>query len=477
MSQQLSKGQNAPLSGTEVMVSVSVSAPADLSALLVTEAGTVRSDNDFIFYNQPSGPGVSLQASLPGQPANLLVSLADVPADIAEVRAIITLADATSRFGLYAPPITQLRDPAGDVLFEYRIDGLDSESIVIALDLYRRQGIWKVRAVGQGYAGGFAALVTDHGVTVDDAPTPTPVVTGAAPTMTAPPVGHRAGNGATAGIHPSPPSQQQLTPSPAAVQSAQPSLDLLPIDMRKRLDLRKRQVAVSLKKHGGDKLKARVVLVLDASGSMTKLYNKGIVTDVVERMAAVAAQLDDDGTMQAFIFATNSARLPDLEISDLPEWTRLHVRVGEMNRVGEMKLFGRSKNKLVPRQLDMGDIGFLNEEQKVIADVRAMVRADPQPVPTLVLFFSDGGVYRNREIEEQLRDAVSEPIFWQFVGLGRAGFGVLEKFDTLPGRLVDNVGFFSVDKIETIPDKKLYDSLLSEFPSWVKDARKHGILF
>ncbi|NKS99434.1 hypothetical protein GS508_00130 [Rhodococcus hoagii] len=290
--------------------------------------------------------------------------------------------------------------------------------------------------------------------------------------MTAPPAGHRAGNGATAGIH-TPPAEPTTPPQPAAPSLAPTlpgGLDRLPVDMRKRLDLRKKQVAVSLQKHGGDQLKARVVLVLDASGSMTGLYAKGIVGSVVERMAAVAAQLDDDGTMQAFTFASNSARLPDLELGDLPTWIRLHVRVGQM------KMFGSRAKNLEPGQIDMRALGIQNEEQKVIADVRAMVAADPQPVPTLVLFFSDGGVYRNREIEEQLRAAVTEPIFWQFVGLGRAGFGVLEKFDTLPGRLVDNVGFFAVDKIDKISDSELYDRLLSEFPSWTREARRHRII-
>jgi stress response protein SCP2 len=471
---ELSKGQNAPLTASEVIVAVTVDAPADLSALLVTDAGTVRGDHDFVFYNQPTGPGVRLQAGLSGQPASLAVTFADIPTDISQVRAVVTLDDATSQFGRHGAPVAQLRDRAtGNLLFEYRIDGLATESIVIALDLYRRQGTWKVRAVGQGYAGGFAALVTDHGVTVDDAPTPTPAVTGATPTMTAPPVGHHAGNGATAGIHtpaPAPAAPAPPAPTPMPAPST-PGLDRLPVDMRKRLDLRKKQVAVSLQKHGGDQLKARVILVLDASGSMTKLYNKGVVASVVERMAAVAAHLDDDGTMQAFTFASNSARLPDLAIGDLPEWIRLHVRVGQM------KLFGRGKGgALEPGQIDMNAVGISNEEQKVIAEVRAMVRADPQPVPTLVLFFSDGGVYRNREIEEQLRAAVLEPIFWQFVGLGRAGFGILEKFDTLTGRLVDNVGFFAVDKIDTIPDNELYDRLLSEFPLWVKEARRHRII-
>lgn len=100
------------------------------------------------------------------------------------------------------------------------------------------------------------------------------------------------------------------------------------MDMRKRLSLRKEQVAVSLSKHGAAGITARVVLVLDASGSMSFLYSKGVVADVVERMAAVAAQLDDDGEMQAWTFASNPARLPDLPLGDLPKWLRLHVRVG-----------------------------------------------------------------------------------------------------------------------------------------------------
>jgi len=170
--------------------------------------------------------------------------------------------------------------------------------------------------------------------------------------------------------------------------------------------------------------------------------------------------------MQAWTFASRPARLPDLALGDLPEWIRLHARVGAMFK----------QRRLEPGQLDMKTVGIQNEEQKVIGEVRQYVRSTPVPEPTLVLFFSDGGVYRNSEIEEQLRAATTEPIFWQFVGLGRAGFGVLERFDTLPGRAVDNVGFFAVDDIERVPDAELYDRLLSEFPSWITAARSAGIL-
>ncbi|MEU7763510.1 TerD family protein [Nocardia sp. NPDC049190] len=170
MSATLAKGQNGPLATNDVVISVQLTAPADLSALLVTERGKVRSDADFVFFNQPTGPGVNLQPAPAGQPASLAVSLNAVPADIDQVRAVITLDDATSNFGRFPAPTAIVSDSSGNRLYEYQIDGLNSESIVIALELYRRQGAWKVRAVGQGYAGGFAALVTDHGVTVDDAP-------------------------------------------------------------------------------------------------------------------------------------------------------------------------------------------------------------------------------------------------------------------------------------------------------------------
>ncbi|MGV9665560.1 TerD family protein [Nocardia niigatensis] len=172
MSTTLVKGQNGPLTTPEVVVSVRVAAAAGLSALLVTEHGKVRSDADFVFYNQPSGPGVRLRNGAAGQPAELSVALAQVPADITEIRAVITLEEAGATFGRIAPPSAVVSDQQGNPLYEYKIEDLQSESIVIAVELYRRYGNWKVRAVGQGYAGGFAALVTDHGVTVDDAPAP-----------------------------------------------------------------------------------------------------------------------------------------------------------------------------------------------------------------------------------------------------------------------------------------------------------------
>jgi len=94
----------------------------------------------------------------------------------------------------------------------------------------------------------------------------------------------------------------------------------------------------------------------------------------------------------------------------------------------------------------------------------------------LVLFFTDGGFSKKREIISLMKKAARLPAFWQFVGIGKNDFGVLNKLDEMSGRVVDNVGFFPVTDIDSIDDAELYRRLLSEFPDWLRAARAAGIL-
>ncbi|WGD41966.1 VWA domain-containing protein [Streptomyces cathayae] len=473
--QSMSKGSNLPVDAPVVRVELAWTAGAgvpdiDASALLLTAAGRVRNDGDFVFYNQQRHASHAVTHRGKRNAVGAATDTVEVDLRLLEPaveRVALCASSDGGTFGQVPGLVLRLIDAGAETEIA-RFDMVaGTETAFIGGELYRRQGKWKFRAVGQGYASGLAGLATDFGITVDDAP---PTAPAAVPPVVASPVTPAA----SAPGYPAPTPSVPTPPVPAAPPAA-PRLtkgeEQLPVDMRKRLSLRKEQVAVSLRKHGAAEVTARVVLVLDASGSMAPQYSKGVVADVVERMAAVAAQLDDDGEMQAWTFASHPARLPDLRLGELPDWLRLHVRVGEMS------LFRRGRKKcLDPRQVDMREVGIQNEEQKVIAEVRSFVGNSPAAAPTLVLFFSDGGVYRNAEIERELREAVEEPIFWQFVGLGRANYGVLERFDTLPGRRVDNVGFFAVDDIGTVPDPELYDRLLSEFPLWITAASRAGIL-
>jgi len=69
-----------------------------------------------------------------------------------------------ARFGAVAAPFVAVHGLDGAEVASYTITGLDAESAVVALELYRRRGAWKVRAVGQGYAGGLGELLTDQGL-------------------------------------------------------------------------------------------------------------------------------------------------------------------------------------------------------------------------------------------------------------------------------------------------------------------------
>jgi hypothetical protein len=116
----------------------------------------------------------------------------------------------------------------------------------------------------------------------------------------------------------------------------------------------------------------------------------------------------------------------------------------------------------------------VNNEPAVIEQVIQYYKSTDLPV--FIIFISDGGVSQNAAIKKLLVDAASLPLFWQFVGIGGRNYGILEKLDTLPGRVVDNCGFFALDDIDSVSEQALYDRLLSEFPLWLEAAKLKRII-
>ncbi|SIS15327.1 AIM24 family protein [Williamsia sterculiae] len=166
---QLSPGENAPLPTGTVAVSVSCASPVNTSAVLLTGARRVQSDADLVFYNQPSGPGVTYRA---GQGVDLVdIDPARVPADI-ETIAVTASLDGTgpATFATAGTLRATVGTGAGEPQVEFVVPGLSTEAAVVCLEVYRRGDGWKVRAVGQGYDSGLAGLAEDFGIVVDDEP-------------------------------------------------------------------------------------------------------------------------------------------------------------------------------------------------------------------------------------------------------------------------------------------------------------------
>ncbi|MBF6238821.1 VWA domain-containing protein [Nocardia otitidiscaviarum] len=200
-----------------------------------------------------------------------------------------------------------------------------------------------------------------------------------------------------------------------------------------------------------------MVLVIDKTGSMLRLYRDKVVHRVVRRMIPVAIQLDDDGVLEPYLYAKSFLRLPDVTVDQAESWSDTYLHV-----------YGTHGG------IDYKPIGASNNEIPIISEVMSTLR--PGDAPTLVLFFTDGGFSEKSRIARLMREAAALPAFWQFVGLGQANYGLLRTLDELDGRLVDNAGFFAVDDIDRIDDAELYARLLGEFPAWLTAARAAGVV-
>ena len=434
----------------------------DVSALLLGASGAVRDDADLVFYNQPR----HVSGAVRQDGSTVEVDLADVEP---EVERIVLAASAEGgTFGQVGGLELRLFAADGGAVADFPMTAT-TETALVGGELYRRGEGWKFRAVGQGYDSGLAGLATDFGIAVDEEPA-TEVVDEPAGMVDEPARGaHRpAARGRRAhrraAADPARAGSEARGDSPAAAaarleetRARRPRPSGPPISRRSRSPSNHLRWTCgwspgssrSRRRWRGRvpvTARARVVLVLDASGSMSTAYIDGVVGRIAERCAAVAAVLDI-GVLPVWKFAETAMRLPDLHADRAADWAR---------------------------GLDYHGVGLQNDEPAAIRAV--LEHAGSHPDPTLVLFFADGDVRRNVETNMLMRTSAGKPVFWQFVGLGRADFTRYAKLDTMRLRKVDNCGFVSVHDPDRIPDGRFYDLLLGEFPRWLTAARAKGIV-
>ncbi|GGZ47916.1 TerD family protein [Streptomyces bluensis] len=178
----MTPGSNIPLPTARVTVDVAAPVRLDVSGLLLTADGKVRSDDDFIFYNQPSGPGVTYRSGGGTSPDAITVDTTAVPPGIEKIVVTASPDAAGQSFQGIEPTATIRNADDNSVLATFTPPQLGTETALVVVEIYLRNGAWKARAVGQGYANGLAGIATDFGVTVEE-PAPTPAQAPAAPPM------------------------------------------------------------------------------------------------------------------------------------------------------------------------------------------------------------------------------------------------------------------------------------------------------
>ncbi|MEO3935648.1 TerD family protein [Dermatophilaceae bacterium Soc4.6] len=191
MSVSLSKGGNVSLTklaptltavsvglGWDVRTTSGVDFDLDASALLCNDAGRVISDAHFVFFNNLTSPdgavqhtGDNLTGEGEGDDEAINVDLATLPAEVAKIVFPVSIYDGETRhqnFGQVTNAFIRVVNRVNDeelARFDLTEDA-SSETAMIFGELYRRDGEWKFRAVGQGYASGLGGIARDYGVNV-----------------------------------------------------------------------------------------------------------------------------------------------------------------------------------------------------------------------------------------------------------------------------------------------------------------------
>ncbi|MFI0942432.1 TerD family protein [Streptomyces sp. NPDC021020] len=170
MTAELVRGQNHPLPDNRLEIRVTAGTPVVAAVTLGDEAGRVIADRPWLAHpGEPHLEGVEV----PRQAAadhRLAVDLGAMPPSVQVVHVLLALPGAAARpgapadFGATPAPRLAVTRPDGTAIAGFSITGLGPETALLAVELYRRQAAWKVRAVGQGYQGGLPALFLDQGV-------------------------------------------------------------------------------------------------------------------------------------------------------------------------------------------------------------------------------------------------------------------------------------------------------------------------
>ncbi|MFB7245054.1 TetR family transcriptional regulator [Streptomyces populi] len=180
MTHAMLKGSNVPLDATAVRAVLRWTPgqgvpDVDASALLLGPDGRVRSDEDFVFYNQPRHPSgkvwrLGKKRGAEGLTDTIQTDLTGVEPGVGRILLVASADDVTFdhvrdlRILLYDAAVAD-----GEPLAYFDIKPeTGAETALICGELYRRGDGWKFRALGEGYSNGLVGLATDFGISVDE---------------------------------------------------------------------------------------------------------------------------------------------------------------------------------------------------------------------------------------------------------------------------------------------------------------------
>lgn len=442
---QLSRGQKSKLADLTPALQLRAQIVAQASGLTfdyscfgIDAGGQLSDDRYFVFYNQTSSPEGAIKLASAGV---FDLDLSRVPDSISRLVFVATIDGNGTMANLQSGAFTLVANGSEVARFDLRGSDYGAEKAIMVAEVYRKD-VWRVAAVGQGFAGGLDAVLKHFGGE----------------------------------------AIEEIAPVIKPLLAATAPVNLRKVELEKKMERQAPQLVslakkatVSLEKVGLSQHVAKVALCLDISASMSGLYHSGAIQKFAEKVLALGTRFDDDGAIDIFLFGAKAHEAGEMNVDNFADFIgqiqKQYPLEGGTDYAGAMKLI---------RQHYFGHC-----ERGVPLKLK---------VPVYVMFLTDGATSDENGARKQVQDSSYEPLFWQFMGLGKSrkdvkksgggfwakafasDFTFLEELDTMSGRYVDNANFFSVAEPDVLPDDELYDLLMGEYPDWVKAAPSKGLL-
>lgn len=215
---------------------------------------------------------------------------------------------------------------------------------------------------------------------------------------------------------------------------------------------------------------AKVALVLDFSGSMSREYSSGRMQALMEKVLALATQFDDDGDIDFFVFDSTAKHLGVITLDNFAGAVTRMTKGRHMGTTNYAEAFLTVRDHFGfdgPAPAKKGLFGMFKKAQPS--------STGPADQPVYALFLTDGDPDSEKDAVKALVDVSTAPIFWKFLSIGSQK-PFLQKLDDLTERFVDNADYKPMGDISKFGEATLFDMLLEEFPEWLAEVRSKGLI-
>ena len=396
----------------KVKMQIAGSAVYDFVCFGVDSNNKLSDDRYMIFYNQTKSPKKEIQYKNLSSFTEFSIKLNELPSNIQKLVFTASIDGSGTMGEISSHNFSIEQGNREKVTAQFNGKDFLQEKAITSFEIYRKNDTWRFNIIAKGFNGGLDALLEFYG------------------------------------------GENLDTKSKAEVK---PEENTIKVSLEKKIQENApklislvKPLVAELKKKKLQNIIARVALVMDISGSMSKNYSNGTVQEIVNKILPIAVQFDDDGEIDFWYYSNLAKRRPSINMknyeSAVPEdWKEL-----------------------------MHSIGGRNNEPVVINEI--ISEYENSNLPVYVIFVTDGGFNGESQIKKMLIKSSTMPIFWQFVGISGKKYGILEKLDNMEGRFVDNVNFFALDDFRSVPNSEIYSRLLNEFPIWLEEAKSKKII-